>query len=54
MQDLKTEDPGQPGGYARRRIEAGSVVLVRGEDDEQGRPDTWVALVKKARRCCGR
>lgn len=47
MQDLKTEDASQEGGYARRRITAGSVVLVRGEDNDEGSPDTWVAMVKK-------
>ena len=49
MQDLKTEDPRQPGGYARRRITKGSIVLVRGEEDEDGRPATWVAVVRKVR-----
>ncbi|KAL4859991.1 Peptidyl-prolyl cis-trans isomerase B [Chlorella vulgaris] len=45
MQDLKTEDPRQPAGYARRRVAKGSVVLVRG--DEDGVTVTWVALVTK-------
>jgi hypothetical protein len=45
MQDLKTEDARQDGGYARRRIARGSVVLVRG--DEEGQTVTWVARVDK-------
>lgn len=49
LQDLKTEDPSQPGGYARRRVERGSVVLVRGADDE-GTTVTWVAWVRKVGR----
>jgi hypothetical protein len=46
IQDLKTEDPTQPGGYALRRVGRGSVVLVRGEDPD-GETVTWVALVNK-------
>ena len=49
IQDLKTEDEREPGGYARRRVGRGSVVLVRGSDDETGESVTWVALVKKVR-----
>ncbi len=48
LQDLKTEDPSQPGGFARRRVERGSVVLVRGADDS-GVTVTWVAWVRRVR-----
>lgn len=54
---MKTEDENQPGGYARRRVQRGSVVVVRGSDEGSGDEATWVALVKKVsrgRRCsCG-
>lgn len=47
IQDLKTEDDSQPGGFARRRVQKGSVVVVRGSDDKSGNEATWVALVNK-------
>ncbi|EFN57773.1 hypothetical protein CHLNCDRAFT_143106, partial [Chlorella variabilis] len=49
IQDLKTEDPSERGGFARRRVGKGSVVLVRGEDSE-GTTVTWVAMVEKLYR----
>lgn len=49
---MKTEDENQPGGYARRRVQRGSVVVVRGSDEGSGDEATWVALVKKVRRGC--
>jgi len=52
LQDMKTEDPSQPDGYAMRRIARGSVVLVRGQDDD-GATVTWVAMIKRVGRRMG-
>jgi len=50
IQDLKTEDDSQPGGFARRRVQKGLFVVVRGSDDKSGNEATWVALVNKVGR----
>ncbi|PRW59351.1 cullin-associated NEDD8-dissociated 1 isoform B [Chlorella sorokiniana] len=50
IQDLKTEDEKEDGGFARRRVQRGSVVVVRGSDGDGDDEATWVALVNKVYR----
>lgn len=55
IEDLKTViDPdADPPVYARRRVQKGSVVVVRGSDGDGDDEATWVALVNKASKFVG-